>query len=162
MLNRSHAQASPLYNKLQQKLMQTSHEMAPDLLTRFDWIVARYIRWCALHASGGGWMSDYDVFNRSFSPEDAEQDEKLATLRINVSVPAYVFYATQEHCNNAIKMFIAEPLVEGKKMLEESHILGVTSGLELNSLLHAKPSDILPRSGVMKNFSDDEESQPVP
>ena len=68
MLNRSHAMGSPLYNKLQQKLMTTAMGLDPVLLNNFDWIVARFIRWCALYAAGGGWMTDYVVVNKEFTP----------------------------------------------------------------------------------------------
>jgi len=157
MLNRSHAQASPLYNKLTQKLMNTAHGLPPELATRFDWIIARYIRWCALHAAGGGWMSDYDVVNKGFNPEMAEEHEKDGTLHINDNEPAYVFYATQEHCANAIKKFIAEQLIDDGKVLPESHILGISSKLyPIMSLMHhAKTTAELPRSGVMKNVCEE-------
>ena len=39
MLNRSHALGSPLYNKLQQKLMAIAMGLHPELLNKFDWIV---------------------------------------------------------------------------------------------------------------------------
>lgn len=157
MLNRSHAQASPLYNKLTQKLMNAAHGLPPELATRFDWIIARYIRWCALHAAGGGWMSDYDVLNKGFNPEIADQYQKDNTLHINANDPAYLFYATQEHCANAIKKFIQEPIIESEKVLPEAHVLGVTSTLYpiLPLLHHAKKTDDLPRSGVMKNVCEE-------
>lgn len=157
MLNRSHAQASSLYNKLTQKLMNTAHGLPPELATRFDWIIARYIRWCALHAAGGGWMSDYDVLNKGFNPEIAEEHERNGTLHINNDDLAYVFYATQEHCANAIKKFIQDPIIEGNKVLHEAHILGSKEGLYsiLPLLRHAKTSDALPRSGIMKNASEE-------
>jgi hypothetical protein len=157
MLNRSHAQASSLYNKLTQKLMNTAHGLPPELATRFDWIIARYIRWCALHAAGGGWMSDYDVLNKGFNPEIADEHERNGTLHINNDDPAYVFYATQDHCASAIKKFIQEPVIEGNKVLHEAHILGSKEGLYsiLPLLHHAKTSDALPRSGIMKNSSEE-------
>jgi hypothetical protein len=161
MLNRSHAQASTLYNKLQQKLMSLTLGMPPELATRFDWIVARYVRWCALHAAGGGWMSDYDVVNKAFKPDIAEEYEKEGTLQVNANSSAYLFYATKEHCANAVKKFIQEPLIEGKEMMEEAHILGVTSKLYpiIPLVHHAKTTDNLQRSGVMKNLCvPDEES----
>lgn len=154
MLNRSHAQASPLYNKLTQKLMNTAHELPPELATRFDWIIARYIRWCALHGAGGGWMSDYDVLNKGFNPEIAEEHERNGTLHINNDDPAYVFYATQEHCANVIRKFIQEPLIEGNKVLHEAHILDIKSGsYQITKLLHhSKSTSELTKSKVMEEL----------
>jgi len=153
MLNRSHAQGSSLYNKLVQKVMQLTNGIDPELNTRFDWIIARYLRWCALHAAGGGWMSDYDVLNKGFKPNIADEVEANGTLQINAGQPACIFYATQEHCANAIKKFIQEPLIEGKEMLFEANVLGVLTDLYriMPLLHHAKEKDGLPRSGVMKN-----------
>jgi len=153
MLNRSHALGSPLYNKLQQKLMATAMGLHPELLNKFDWIVARFIRWCALYAAGGGWMSDYDVVNKKFTPEIAKTYEDHGTLHINGDEPAYIFYATKEHCANAIKKFVQEPLVEGNKIINESKILGVENSLLpiLELILHAKPSELEVRSQVMLN-----------
>ena len=134
--------------------MNAAYGLPPELATRFDWIIARYIRWCALHAAGGGWMSDYDVLNKTFTPQIADQYETNGTLHINDGEPAYVFFATQEHCANTIKKFIQEPLIDGNQMLPESHILGVTSALYpiLPLIHHAKSENDFPRSGVMKNI----------
>lgn len=153
MLNRSHAQGSPLYNKLQQRLMQSSMGLSPKLATRFDWIVARFIRWCALHAAGGGWMSDYDVVNKGFTPDMADIYEKDNTLYINTNDSAYIFYATKEHCSNAIKKFIQEPIIDEDKVLQEESILGVNSVLHdvMSFIYHAKNSESTSRSGDMKN-----------
>jgi hypothetical protein len=160
MLNRSHAQGSPLYQKLQQKLMNTAHGLPPELTNRFDWIVARFVRWCALHAAGGGWMSDYDVFNRSLKPEIAEECEKNDTLQVNDNGPAYLIYATKEHCENAIKKFIQETMVEDNLVRYEGHILGVQGGLVpiIPLVTHAKNTKELPRSGVLKNLAEDHAS----
>lgn len=102
-------------------------------------------------------MSDYDVVNKGFNPEMAEEHEKDGTLHINDNEPAYVFYATQEHCANAIKKFIQHPLIEGDSVLPEAHILGVSSALYpiLPMLHHAKTTGELPRSGVMKNACEE-------
>ena len=98
-------------------------------------------------------MSDYDVLNKAFTPEIAQEVESGGTLQINAGQPACVFYATQEHCANAIKKFIQEPLIEGKEMLFEANVLGVLTALYriMPLLHHAKEKDGLPRSGVMKN-----------
>jgi len=155
MLNRSHAQASPYYNKLQQKLMQTAMGLPPEITSRCDWVVARYVRWCALHAAGGGWMSDYDVYNKGFSTQMADGCEDDTTLRINAGSPAYIFYATPDHCANAIKKFLIEPIVS-HKVIDEADVLQVLGGLNsiLPALYHAKAIKDLPRSAAMKNLSE--------
>jgi hypothetical protein len=156
MLNRSHASGSPLYNKLQQKLIAETRGMPSDLTVRFHWITSRFVRWCALHASGGGWMTDYDVVNKSFKPEIAENQEKDGTLCVNTKSPAYIFYATQDHCSNAIKKFIQEPLIVDGKIIEEANVLNVQKGLNSieKSLRHAKSEKESSRAVVMKNFCD--------
>jgi hypothetical protein len=157
MLNRSHAQASSLYNKLMQKIMQLSNGIDPELNTRFDWIIARYVRWCALHAAGGGWMSDYDVANKGFTPQIAQEVEEKGTLQINAGQPACLFYATQEHCANAIRKFTQEPLAEGKEMFFEANVLGILTDLYriMPLVSHAKEANGLPRSAAMKNACEE-------
>jgi len=156
MLNRSHAQASSLYNKLTQKVVGLSNGIKPEIATRLDWIIARYMRWCALHAAGGGWMTDYDVANKGFTPEIADEYEKDGTLHINANDPAYIIYATQDHCANAIRKFIQEPIIMDDKMRPESNILGVTSSLYpiLMLMLHAKKSEDKSRSEAMKSYCE--------
>ena len=102
-------------------------------------------------------MSDYDVVNKGFNPEIANKHEADGTLHINSDGAAYIFYATGEHCANAIKKFIQEPLIDGEKVIEEAHVLGITSALyPIYPLLHhAKTTDSLPRSGVMKNVCEE-------
>lgn len=101
-------------------------------------------------------MSDYDVFNKAFTPEKAEAYEKTGTLQMNKDGLAYVFFATQEHCANAIKKFIQEPIIENTQIIPESKILHVPDSIKGLSklLIHAKSSDKLPRSGVMKNAAE--------
>lgn len=120
MLNRSHAQASSFYSKLQQKLAALALS-SQELVARIPWHHARFNRWCALHAAGGGWMSDYDVLNLDLHPKDATVN---ATLLINDG-PAYLFYATREHCGNVLKKFLSEELSEAGKIRPEIDILGI-------------------------------------
>jgi hypothetical protein len=154
MLNRSHATASTLYNKLSQKLIQTSKTLPMELIGRLDWIIARYIRWCALHAAGGGWMSDYDVFNKSFKPEDAELCIKNDTLFVNNDGPAYLFYATKEHAENVLKIFIQEPLVDGISMIDECKILHYEKNCkkQLKKIQHIRCAKNLTRSKLMEEL----------
>jgi len=127
MLNRSHAAGCPLTNKLHQKLAQMAMGH-PAIAARLAWVNARFARWCALHAAGGGWMSDYDVLNLDLTPQHAKAAE-TKTLLVNHSSPAYLFYATKEHCLNAIKKFIAEDLLSEGEILPEIDILGVAPEL---------------------------------
>ena len=163
MLNRSHAQGSPLYLKLQAKLVKQALGISMDLRNQIQWITARFARWCALHAAGGGWMSDYDVANIGFTPAHAAEYEKEATFQINDVVPAYVFYATQDHCANAIKKFINDDLIEGKDVLAEAHILGVRSELYpiLPLLHHAKSSGAEKRSDIMASLTTPQDEKPI-
>ena len=163
MLNRSHAQGSPLYLKLQAKLVQQALGISMDLRSQIQWITSRFSRWCALHAAGGGWMSDYDVANLGFTPEQAYEYEKEATLQINASIPAYIFYASQDHCVNAIKKFISEDLIEGSNVLQEAHILNVNSGLYpiLHLLHHAKSTNEEKRSEIMRDLITQSDEKPI-
>lgn len=123
MLNRSHAQGSSLYNKLQQKLASTFHH-DQRLVARSAWHHARFTRWCALHAAGGGWMSDYDVLNIGLDPiaaRNAVQDAGK-TLFTNEG-PAFLVYATGEHCAAAIRKMLSEDLVEDGVLRPEHDII---------------------------------------
>jgi hypothetical protein len=130
MLNRSHAQASSFYGKLQQKLAGLALS-SQDLVARIAWHHTRFNRWCALHAAGGGWMSDYDVVNIDLTPVEAK---KLMdkTILINEG-PAYLFYVTKEHCGNVLKKFLIEDLSESGKIRPEIEILGLEP--EMGTLL---------------------------
>jgi hypothetical protein len=153
MLNRSHAQASPLYSKLQQKVMNLGLKLPPELTAQFNKISARFARWCALHAAGGGWMSDYDVFNKSFKPEAAEKIEEKNTLLV-VGDPAYLFYATQEHCGKAIKKLLTEEYIKEGKLVPEYELLEIsqtTKGFQKN-IVHAKKTEDETRSSVMQKL----------
>lgn len=109
-------------------------------------------------------MSDYDVANLGFNPEQATEYEKEATLQVNECIPAYVFYATQDHCANAIKKFIQDDLIERDLVLPEAHILGIRSGLYpvLPLLHHAKSTKEEKRSDVMRNIIMHPDDKPVP
>jgi hypothetical protein len=67
MLNSTHAQASSLYAKLTKKLTSVSSNINPAKSKGYEYFNVRFVRWCALHAAGGGWMCDYDVANKSGS-----------------------------------------------------------------------------------------------
>ena len=105
-------------------------------------------------------MSDYDVVNKKFTPEIAKTYEDHGTLHMNCGEPAYIFYATIEHCANAIKKFVQEPIVDGNKMINESEVLEIQNTLDdvLHLIHHAKSSDLEARSQVMLNSLSDEKS----
>ena len=93
MLNKSHATASNLINKVMWHMIQMNLSGAR---------LARYTRLLALHAAGGGWMSDYDVANLGFSATEATEMEKDGPHLI-VGEPNYLFHATREQLNFLIK-----------------------------------------------------------
>ena len=149
MLNRSHAQGSSLHQKFMQKLMKVSFSLPMDLQHIFPKIAARYSRWSALHAAGGGWMSDYDVVNLGLNPSEAFQHEK--TLSLVGDEPCYLFFATREHCAAAINKFIQEEFLIDSKLRNESDILAVKDNLSKLSpdlICHVKATD-KPKSEVM-------------
>jgi len=160
MLNRSHAQGSTLYNKLQQKLAQSGIGQQ-WLQARIAWFHARFSRWCALHAAGGGWMSDYDVLNMGLTPAMAKQSPEK-TLLINAG-PAYLVYATKDHCANAIKKFLLEDLTEDGKVRFEFDILNAEPepGTLLEHVNHVHSRGNRLRSVRMQDvFNNKTEEQP--
>jgi hypothetical protein len=153
MLNRSHAQGSHLYNKLQQRMMNCAMGLPSELTARFHWITARFARWCALHAAGGGWMCDYDVFNKSFKPETADKSEGNDTLVI-VGDPAFLFYATKEHAAAAITKLSRADIIQDNLVVPEHKLLGIgvaTKGFA-KQVIHAKSHDGAARSEIMGNM----------
>lgn len=151
MLNRSHATASHMNQKFMAKLMKMTFDLPMDYQHIFPNITARYSRWSALHAAGGGWMSDYDVFNIDFTPHDAVKFE--STLNIVSGKPCYLFFATREHCAAVINKFIQEDFFVDNKLRFESEILGVESKLSdmLNQVRHIEKSD-KPKSELMASL----------
>lgn len=148
MLNRSHAQASSLYNKLQQKLAKAvmGHQ---SLVPLTPYIHARYTRWCALDAAGGGWMSDYGVLNLSMTPADADAISKK-TLLVN-SGPAYLVYATKEHVTSAIRRFLNEDLTESGRVLAECDVLGIEP-VTFDQVAHVQKDSGKSRSEKMREL----------
>lgn len=123
MLNKTHSSASPLFRMLMAKLVKES--VHPRIACRFT-------RWCALHAAGGGWMSDYDVLNKGFTPKMASEIEALHQLQLVAGAGSYIFYATKEKAEEVIRKFIDNPVsVDGWPKFE-SDICGFT-GNDLSS-----------------------------
>jgi hypothetical protein len=152
MLNSTHAQASSLYAKLMKKLISVSSYINPEKSKGYEYFNVRFSRWCALHAAGGGWMCDYDVANKNFTPDIADKLEQENTLYVNSSGEAYIFYATREHCESVIRKMIQDEIVADGKPIKEAKILGVTSDISsvLPMLHHAKPTKNKSKSEVME------------
>lgn len=152
MLNGSHAKNSNFYFKLAKKLVELSGTLGPN--AHYSKISARYRRWCALHAAGGGWMSDYDVVNVRFTAEEADKKEAGATILCVAEEPAYLFFATQQHCAAALAKFIAEPLDENGAARNESSILNLPSSLDeiVPLVFHAKKTRDRLKSSEMLEF----------
>ena len=151
MLNRSHAQGSSFYGKLQQKLAALALS-SQELVARIAWHHSRFNRWCALHAAGGGWMSDYDVLNIDLTPVEAKRFMDK-TLMVNEG-PAYLFYATKEHCGNVLKKFLMDELSESGKIRPEIEILGIDPelGTLLERVIHVNTRGERNRSIRMKEI----------
>ena len=147
MLNKSHAQGSNLHAKLIAKLMKVALGMPQELLPRFPHLLARYSRLAALHAAGGGWLSDYDVVNIGFTPEMAEKYENN-TLIVAPDVPSYLFYATREHCGAMISKLLYSEFVIGGKFLPESEILDIKVNIDeiIANLAHCETSEKMKES----------------
>lgn len=154
MLNGSHAKNSNLYYKLIKKLVSIAPHLPPEATSSMSKVIARYKRWCALHASGGGWMSDYDVANIAFTPTVAEEFEKTGTIHVVTCEPAYLFYATPSHCNAAISKFISEDVHKDGVMLFESEILGVEDSINAIAelLFHGEHNPKKPKSEQLREY----------
>lgn len=130
MLNKSHAAASSLINKVMWHMIKMNLKGAR---------LARYTRLLALHAAGGGWMSDYDVANLGFSAGDATAMEKDGPHLI-VGEPSYLFHATKDQLNFLLKKLHDLPLASANYPVE-SEVLqhSIDSLVEVKTkLFHAK------------------------
>lgn len=146
MLNRSHAQGSHLYNKLASKMMNASSSLPAERRNELDWLMARFTRWCALHAAGGGWMSDYDAFNLGFTPDKADEIEKKQSLFIS-GEPATVFYATRDMCSAAIMKFISAEIFD---LTEKDMVNSVDKDLSNKLVKHCDKTAKKKKSEVMQ------------
>jgi len=154
MLNRSHAQGSPLHLKLITKLTRLMPVLPSELQNNIHFIIAKFSRWCALHAAGGGWMSDYDVVNNSFDLDKSSQLEKNGSLLVISDQPSFVFYATKEICASAIQKIINDDLHVDGVLKNEDRIFNEDGKLDsiLNDVYHASKTPELAKSEVMKNI----------
>jgi hypothetical protein len=132
LLNKSHASSTKLYTKLMQKLIKTSMH---------DSICSRYVRWCALQASGGGWMCDYDVANVGFTPEKAQEIDQSGKLHIIADEPCYLFYATKDQAADVIMKFVEGDIGKHHECKNESDVIKEYSSLSpiVPFIYHAIP-----------------------
>lgn len=154
MLNRSHAQGSTLYNKLMQKMAGLSLKLPSELAQQYQAILARFSRWCAIHAAGGGWMSGYDVVNIGFDPIHAKKLMERGTLLLPEG-PATVFYVTGVHAGKSIQKFISDDLIGDNGVLDEFSVLNVQPELNggvIDNLACPSRRGDTPRSERMKNI----------
>jgi len=149
MLNRSHAQGSHLYNKLASKMMNASGSLSPERRNQLDWLMARFTRWCALHAAGGGWMSDYDAFNLGFTADKANEIEQKQSLYV-CGAPAYLFYATRDMCSATIMKFINSEIFD---LFEKDIINSKDKDLSHKLVKHCLSTDKKKRSEVMQDLA---------
>lgn len=151
MLNASHAAASGLYAKAQQKTARETLERSKASADKC--IAGRLARLCALQAIGGGWMSDYDVVNLGFSPSDAEalQGKSLAGNR---DEGAWIIYMSQSVVTAAVRNLIASELWVGDEFLPEGEILDFNDITDAVSgkLVHVKCEEDRLRSEVMRSL----------
>jgi hypothetical protein len=110
--------------------------------------MARFSRWCALHAAGGGWMSDYDVFNLDFSTEKADEIEKKQSLYV-CGEPTYLFYASRDMCSAAIMKFISAEIFN---LSEKCMINSDDKDLLQKTVKHCQTTAKKKKSDIMQNL----------
>lgn len=153
MLNNSHAKGSPLFQKLVSKILRIAPELSVADQNNFQKIIIRLVRWCALHAAGGGWMSEYDVINLGFTKCDAEKFEEKSLVLIG-DKKVFLFWANEEMCRSCISTFISNDLNIGTLIKSEFDILNCS-----NSLAEAHGKVVHPefelgksKAEMMKNY----------
>ena len=134
MLNSSHAQISPQRIKLQKKLLQTYPLLEKTKNESVEVIQLRYNRLCAIHAAGGGWISDYDVLNYGFTPNIASEYETNSFILSGN--PACVMYLSKEICNAALQRILNEDLIQHGVIKYEKEIFHPFFNLDVDSLEH--------------------------
>lgn len=134
MLNSSHAQISPHRIKLQKKLLQTYPLLEKTKNESVEVIQLRFNRLCAIHAAGGGWVSDYDVLNFGFTPNIANEYETNSFVLSGN--PACVMYLSKEICNAALQRILNEDLIQDGVIKYEKEIFHPFFNLDVDSLEH--------------------------
>ena len=136
MLNQGHAQISPARIKITKRLLEVYPLLNREKNEAQEMIQVRVNRLCALHAAGGGWISDYDVINMGFNPQISEAYERNSFVIMDR--PASVLYISKEICNAAInKMLSADIIVDGMMQYEKDIFIPFFN-LDVTTLHHAK------------------------
>jgi hypothetical protein len=128
MLNNSHAKGSPLFQKLVAKILRVAPELSAADQNNFQKIIIRFVKWCALHAAGGGWMSEYDVVNSGFTKSDAENFEKKSLVLMG-DKKSFLMFVNEEMCRSCISTFISDSINIGDKIKSEFDILNCENSL---------------------------------
>ena len=128
MLNNSHAKGSPLFQKLVAKTLRVAPELSAADQNNFQKTIIRFVKWCALHAAGGGWMSEYDVVNSGFTKSDAENFEKKSLVLFG-DKKLFLFYVNEDMCRSCISTFISDDINIGPQIKTEFDILNCTNSL---------------------------------
>jgi hypothetical protein len=140
MLNQSHAQISPQRIKITKKLMSVYPLLNREKNESQEIIQVRFNRLCALHAAGGGWMSDYDVVNTGFNNQIAQAYE--GNSFVIAGSPANVMFVSKEICSAAMnKILNSELISENGIMLYEKDLFSPAHNLDVTTLRHAENYD---------------------
>ena len=138
MLNSSHAQISPQRIKLAEKMMSIFPLLNRQNNESQDVLQLRWNRLCALHAAGGGWISDYDVLNLGFTPSMGEEWEKSPF--VIAGKPANVMYISKEICNAAMNKILSSEMIstDGVIFYEKDIFVPFLDFVDHSSLRHAQ------------------------
>jgi hypothetical protein len=135
MLNSSHSQISPQRIKITKKLLQTYPLLNKEKNESQELIQVRFNRLCALHAAGGGWISDYDVLNYGFTPSIATAYE--GNSFVIAGNPACVMFISREICNAAMtKIWNEELITQDGLMRYEAEFFNPFLNLDIDALQH--------------------------
>jgi hypothetical protein len=128
MLNNSHAKGSPLFQKLVAKMLRVAPDLSAADQNNFQKTIIRFGKWCAVHAAGGGWMSEYDVINSGFTKSDAEKFEKKSLVLMG-DRKCFLIFVNEEMCRSCISTFISDDINIGDKIKSEFDILNCENSL---------------------------------
>jgi len=142
MLNQSHAQISPKRIKITRKLMSIYPLLNKEKNESQGMIQVRFNRLCALHAAGGGWISDYDVLNFDFTPSIATEYE--CNSFVIAGKPACVMFISREICNAAMtKIWNEELITQDGLMRYEADFFNPFLNLDIDALQHENDYNLM-------------------
>lgn len=105
-----------------------------------EMIQVRFNRLCALHAAGGGWISNYDVVNTGFNTQIAQAYE--GNSFVIAESPASVMFVSKEICSAAMnKILNSELISENGIMLYEKDLFTPSHNLDVTTLHHSENYD---------------------